>query len=278
MYIYVYIYIYKYTDTTGQSGHRVSRPRGTGSVGDSVGEGALSEHLQSLQHAHAYGHDRHSAAAAQRARSRLHRVHACGGLPPAHSVRGAKAGTLHHARQYRRWTGLSLSTDLISHHRPHLPCALSPCTHTYTARSACARVCVCVCVCVHELASSRARSRAIQQCDTVGRRCADSVGRSVSVRGCVGACLTLPRFPHARLSVCLSVCMHACMCACTYVCVYVCMYVYVCACVCVCVCMHGEGGGRASDVGHGLCGGASAGWRLGRDLHSVPSHLLSWPA
>ena len=39
MYIYVYIYIYKYTDTTGQSGHRVSRPRGTGSVGDSVGEG-----------------------------------------------------------------------------------------------------------------------------------------------------------------------------------------------------------------------------------------------
>ena len=39
IYIYTYIYIYTHTDTTGQSGHRVSRPRGTGSVGDSVGEG-----------------------------------------------------------------------------------------------------------------------------------------------------------------------------------------------------------------------------------------------
>ena len=44
MYIYIYIYytyIHTYTDTTGQSGHRVSRPRGTGSVGDSVGEGVF---------------------------------------------------------------------------------------------------------------------------------------------------------------------------------------------------------------------------------------------
>ena len=32
MYVYIYIYIYI-------PGHRVSRPPGTGSVGDSVGEG-----------------------------------------------------------------------------------------------------------------------------------------------------------------------------------------------------------------------------------------------
>jgi len=36
---HTHTYIHTYTDTTGQSGHRVSRPRGTGSVGDSVGEG-----------------------------------------------------------------------------------------------------------------------------------------------------------------------------------------------------------------------------------------------
>ena len=39
-------YIHTYTDTTGQSGHRVSRPRGTGSVGDSVGSGARGEQRQ----------------------------------------------------------------------------------------------------------------------------------------------------------------------------------------------------------------------------------------
>ena len=38
MYIYVYIYIYIYIHICNP-GHRVSRPRGTGSVGDSVGEG-----------------------------------------------------------------------------------------------------------------------------------------------------------------------------------------------------------------------------------------------
>ena len=42
-YMYVCIYIYTYTDTTGQSGHRVSRPWGTGSEGDSVGEGHIEE-------------------------------------------------------------------------------------------------------------------------------------------------------------------------------------------------------------------------------------------
>jgi hypothetical protein len=36
MSIYIYIYIYTYICNPG---HRVSRPRGTGSVGDSVGEG-----------------------------------------------------------------------------------------------------------------------------------------------------------------------------------------------------------------------------------------------
>ena len=34
MYMYIYIYIY-----ICNPGHRVSRPQGTGSVGDSVGEG-----------------------------------------------------------------------------------------------------------------------------------------------------------------------------------------------------------------------------------------------
>ena len=36
IYIYIYTYIYIYV----AAGHRVSRPRGTGSVGESVGEGA----------------------------------------------------------------------------------------------------------------------------------------------------------------------------------------------------------------------------------------------
>ena len=38
LYIYIYIYIYIYA--LARAGRRVSRPRGTGSVGDSVGEGA----------------------------------------------------------------------------------------------------------------------------------------------------------------------------------------------------------------------------------------------
>ena len=39
IYTYIHTYIHTYTDTTGQSWNRVSRPRGTGSVGDNVGEG-----------------------------------------------------------------------------------------------------------------------------------------------------------------------------------------------------------------------------------------------
>ena len=38
IYIHIYIYIYIYICNPG---HRVSRPRGTGSVGDSVGEGVV---------------------------------------------------------------------------------------------------------------------------------------------------------------------------------------------------------------------------------------------
>ena len=55
MYIYIYIYmcIYIYICNPG---HRVSRPRGTGSVGDSVGEGsplgAVSSARRSLLWAH----------------------------------------------------------------------------------------------------------------------------------------------------------------------------------------------------------------------------------
>ena len=39
MYVYIYIYIYIYIYVCNPA-HRVSRPRGTGSVGDGVGEGA----------------------------------------------------------------------------------------------------------------------------------------------------------------------------------------------------------------------------------------------
>ena len=38
MYIYIYVCMYVYIYICNP-GHRVSRPRGTGSVGDSVGEG-----------------------------------------------------------------------------------------------------------------------------------------------------------------------------------------------------------------------------------------------
>ena len=52
MHVYIYIYIYAYIYTciyiciyvcvcVCNPGHRVSRPRGTGSVGDSVGEGLM---------------------------------------------------------------------------------------------------------------------------------------------------------------------------------------------------------------------------------------------
>ena len=49
IYIYIYIYIHTYTDTTGQSGHRVSRRRGTGSVGDSVGEGMYTHCVRMIE-------------------------------------------------------------------------------------------------------------------------------------------------------------------------------------------------------------------------------------
>jgi len=44
MYIYIYVYMYMYIYICiyiCNPAHRVSRPRGTGSVGDSVGEGAM---------------------------------------------------------------------------------------------------------------------------------------------------------------------------------------------------------------------------------------------
>ena len=40
MCVYIYMYTYMYV----AAGHRVSRPRGTGSVGVSVGEGQLTKH------------------------------------------------------------------------------------------------------------------------------------------------------------------------------------------------------------------------------------------